>query len=104
MPRVRGMSKHRLKAKVDLNQKEIVRQLRQLPGITVAVGHDDILVGRGGLTYWFEIKRPECIGKDGKVRPSEITDSEKKLLKDWRGHYAIVGSLDEILDEMKKNT
>jgi len=96
------MSKYRQAARTDKNQSAIVRSLRQLPGVSVAVGHDDILVGVRGITFWFEIKRPECIGKDGVVWPSEITDSEKKLLKDWRGHYSIVSTLDEILDEMKK--
>jgi len=99
------MSKYRRAAKVDQNQSSIVRSLRQLPGITVSVGHDDIILGREvngvKMNFWFEIKRPECIGKDGVVRPSALTDSEKKLMKEWRGHYAVVSSLDEILDEIK---
>ena len=92
--------KHRRAAKVDQNQKLIVRQLRQIPNITVAVGHDDILVGYRGRTYWFEIKRPEVIGKDGLVRPSKITDSEKKLRDEWQGHYAVVSTFDEIFKEL----
>ena len=94
------MSKYRRAAKVDINQQEIVRKLRQIPGVTVVPGHDDILVGRNGKTYWFEVKRPECIGKDGNVRPSEITESEKELLASWRGHYKIVSTFEEIMDEI----
>lgn len=96
------MAKYRRAAKVDENQKSIVKALRQLPNITVAVGHDDILVGRNGRTYWFEIKRPEAISKKtGEVKASEITDSEQKLAKEWRGHYSIVSTLEEILEEIK---
>ena len=96
------MSKFRQAARTDKNQQAIVKSLRQLPGVTVAVGHDDILVGFQGKNLWIELKTPEAIGKDGKVRPSEITDSEKKLRSEWRGHYAIVSTLDEIIEEMKK--
>ena len=94
------MSKHRRAARTDLNQSAIVKSRRQIPGVSVEVGHDDILVGRHGITYWFEIKRPECIGKDGKVRPSELTPSEAKLLEDWLGHYSVVSTLEEILKEI----
>ena len=93
------MSKHRQAARVDKNQTGLVHILRRIPGVTVAVGHDDILVGVNGRTYWLELKTPECVGKDGKIRESEITDSEKELRKHWRGHYCIVSSLEEILVE-----
>ena len=94
------MSKFRQAAKVDANQKIIVHVLRRLPGVTVSVGHDDILVGVNGSTYWFELKDIKCIGKDGKIRESEITDSEKQLRANWRGHYSIVSSLEEIMVEI----
>jgi len=94
------MSKYRQAARVDSNQQKIVHILRRLPGVTVEVGHDDILVGVAGSTYWFEIKRPEVIGKDGMVRPSKITDSEKDRRANWRGHYSIVSSLEEIMIEI----
>jgi len=94
------MAKYRRAAKIDANQKDIVKSLRQIPNVTISVGHDDILVGYNGVTYWFEIKRPEVIGKDGVVRPSKIRDSEKKLLETWKGHYAVVSSFDEIFAEI----
>ncbi|MHB1938447.1 MAG: hypothetical protein ACYCOR_17965 [Acidobacteriaceae bacterium] len=79
--------------KIDANQRQIVKTLRSVPGVTVAVGHDDILVGRhvDGIprTFWFEIKRP--------ARVSRKQASQVKLAAEWRGHYQIVSTLDEIL-------
>ena len=94
------MSKYRQAARVDSNQQKIVHILRRLPGVTVEVGHDDILVGVAGSTYWFELKTLKCVGKDGKIRESEITDSEKDRRANWRGHYSIVSSLEEIMIEI----
>jgi hypothetical protein len=78
-------------AKNDGNQKEIVEQLRKL-GCSVQTGHDDILVGWQGRTFWLEIKNP-----DGRNRKQE---SQKKLEREWQGHYRVVSSLDEILAEL----
>lgn len=80
--------KHRRAAKVDANQNEIVAELRKLDGITVEVGHDDILVGYGGRTYWFEVKTGPR---------AEIKATQTKLLDSWEGHYAIVWSAQMIL-------
>ena len=83
---------HRRAAKIDSNQREIVSSLRKLPGVSVEVGHDDILVGYGGRTFWFEIKsRPNA-----PLKPSQTV-----LLEKWRGHYQVVCSLDEILEKLK---
>jgi len=76
-------------ARVDGNQKAIVEALDCIPGVTVQPGHDDILVGYKGRTYWFECKIP---GREKKLRPSQA-----KLFAHWTGHYQIVSSLDEIL-------
>lgn len=84
------MSKYRRAAKVDANQPGIVKELRER-GISVEVGHDDILVGYQGKTYWFEIKVSE---------KANIQDSQIKLLEEWKGHYCIVWELDQILDEI----
>jgi hypothetical protein len=94
------MSKYRQAAKVDENQPDIVKDLRKL-GYSVVVGHDDILVGSGGKTYWFEIKEPSTVSKKtGQVRPSEIKKSQKTLMKEFKGHYSIVWTLEQILDEI----
>lgn len=79
--------------KIDKNQKEIVDQLRSIPGVSVEVGHDDILVGRNGKTYWLEIKAK-------KPAPSDLKPSQKRLLKEYHGHYKIVWTLDQILEEI----
>jgi len=84
------MSKYRMKAKVDANQNEIVDELRAL-GYSVVPGHDDILVGRSGKTYWFEIKTGP---------KAEIKESQKKLLREYKGHYSIVWSTEMILREI----
>ena len=79
--------------KTDDNQNDLVEKLRELPGVTVEVDHHDILVGRNGKTYWFEIK-------SSKPSPSKLRKSQKDLLKEWRGHYKIVWTLDQILEEI----
>jgi len=88
-------------AKVDENQSAIVAALRQLPGVTVEVGHDDILVGYRGRTYWFEIKRPDAVSrKTGEVKPSQLTESERKRLATWCGHYAVVWDSSQIIEAL----
>ena len=92
------MSKYRRAAKVDTAQAGIVKALRAIPGVTVALGHDDILVGYKGLTYWFEVKSEHAVSKKtGEVMPSAKQSSQKSLLKDWKGHYEIVWNIDQIL-------
>lgn len=86
------MSKYRMAAKVDANQKEIVKALRDIPGVTVEPNHDDILVGYKGRTYWYEIKTPSS---KKRIQPSQI-----KLLEHWTGHYDVVCTLDTILQEI----
>ena len=95
------MSKYRYAAKVDRNQPGIVKALRKIPGVTVEVGHDDILVGYKRRTYWFEIKEPGTVSRrTGDVRPSELKPSQKKLIEEWRGFYKIVWNVDQILTEI----
>ena len=85
------MSKYRRAAKVDGNQTEIVEALRAIPNLTVALTHDDILVGYKGLTYWYEIK----VSEKATIQPSQVD-----LIADWKGHYKIVWSLDMILEDL----
>ena len=91
----------RYSAKTDTNQAAIVKALRSLPGVTVAVNHDDILVGYQGRTYWYEIKNPDAVSKKtGKVRESEKKKSQKDLEATWTGHYKIVSSYDELIKDI----
>ena len=87
--------------KIDTNQRIIVRGLRQIPRLTVAVDHDDILVGYKGFTYWFEIKSQDVVSKKtGEILQSAIQPSQQKLKETWQGHYSIVYSLEQILEEL----
>ena len=92
------MSRNRFSARTDSNEKDIVKALRKL-GYSVETNHDDILVGANGLTYWFEIKTPDCVSKKtGKIKESAKKESQKILEKTWKGQYKIVSSLEEILE------
>ena len=77
--------------RIDQNQPEIVKALRKIPGVTVELGMDDILVGYQGKTYWYEIK----VGEKSAVKPSQV-----KLLENWKGHYKIVWNLEMILEDI----
>ncbi len=84
-------------ARVDRNQPEIVRALRDI-GATVQHIHmigggcPDILVGYRGTSYVFEIK-------DSAKPPSKrrLTPMEAKWHDNWRGQVAIVTSIDEAI-------
>ena len=95
------MSKYRRAAKVDEAQSDIVKELRRIPGVTVAVGHDDILCGFRGKTRWYEIKSKTAMKKDGTPRAGALKKSQVDLLRDWTGHYMVVSSLDEIIDDLE---
>jgi hypothetical protein len=91
----------RRKAKIDNNQNEIIEALLDIPGVTVARDHDDILTGHKGRTYWYEIKSEGAVSrKTGQVLQSKKKKSQIKLEGEWTGHYRIVSSLDEILEDM----
>ena len=95
------MSNRRYAANVDAIQPDLVKALRKIPGVSVQVGHDDILIGISGRTYWIEIKEPGAVSKrTGEIRPSEIKDSQKKILNEWTGHYAICWNMEQILTEI----
>ena len=86
---------------VDQNQKPIVKALLDIPGVSVEVNHDDFLVGYNGRTYWFELKDPRTVSpKSGKIREKEKKKSQIKLEQSWTGHYRIVSTLEEILDDI----
>ena len=87
-------------SKIDSNQNEIVKQLRSIPGVTVAVKHDDILVGWRGNTFWFEIKNPDTIKKSGELGKNTLQESQKKLIRTWTGHYSVVWNINQILKEI----
>lgn len=85
------MMPRRRKDKVDGNQTDIVKELRRR-GYSVEVGHDDILVGYRGHTYWYEIKT----GHKSKLKPSQ-----EDLLRDYKGHYKIIWNAKMIIDDIE---
>jgi len=98
-----SMRKHRQDAKIDANQPEIVERLRSIKGITVELGHDDLLVGYKGLTFWYEIKNPElaCSKVTGKILESAIKPDQKRIRAEFTGHYKIVSSFEEIIEDIQ---
>jgi Holliday junction resolvase len=76
-------------ARIDANQPAIVEALRDA-GYSVAPGHDDILVGKDGITLWVEVKASEK--KKRQLKPSQVA-----LLKDWKGAYIVAASAEEIM-------
>ena len=91
---------HRRAAKIDNNQPDIVKELKRA-GFSVSVNHDDILVGYQGRTFWYEIKSEEATSrKTGKILESKIKASQKKLRAEWRGHYKIVSSFEQIFNDV----
>ena len=68
-------------------------------GFSVELGHDDILVGYAGKTYWVEIKDPDkTLNKDGSWRAGAIKPSQIKLQNEWKGAYLIATSFEQIVD------
>ena len=94
------MSKYRQAARVDSNQEEIVKQLRDIPGVSVSTGKDDILVGFKGKTFWFELKVPDVFKKNGEFKRGAIKNSQLELLHSWEGHYSVVWSIEQLLQEI----
>lgn len=84
-------------AKVDGNQKEIVKALRKV-GYTVSHTHQigqgfpDVIVGARGMNFLFEIK-------NGEKPPSKraLTEDEKVFHDTWKGQVNIVTTFEEIL-------
>ncbi|MEO9648802.1 MAG: hypothetical protein ABJ360_22450 [Roseobacter sp.] len=85
-------------AKVDINQKEIVNGLRDIPGCkvtdlsNVGMGCPDILAGYRGVNYLIEIKSEWA--KKGK----ELTPAQERWHDEWTGQKAVVWSLGEAME------
>jgi hypothetical protein len=87
-------------ARQDSNQKEIVKSLRDIPGVSIELNHNDFLLGYKSRTYWFELKNPDRVMKDGSIRKAALQPDQERLLKEFNGHYKVVHSLEEILEEI----
>ncbi len=91
----------RHKAKIDDNQAQIVRTLRQLGCsvqslASVGQGCPDILVGLQGKNYLFEIKDPAKAPSARKLTPDEQAWQAR-----WRGQVQVVETWHECLKAMK---
>lgn len=83
--------------RIDANQNEVVSALRKL-GFSVAItsmvgkGFPDLVVGKNGINWLFELK-------DGSKAPSQkkLTPDEQKFFDGWRGQINKVDGLDDIL-------
>lgn len=84
-------------ARIDANQPEIVKALRDVGAsvqsiASIGQGCPDLLVGYREQTFVMEVK-------DGAKPPSErkLTDDERDWHADWRGQLVIVESVDDAL-------
>lgn len=81
-------------ARRDSNHTEIVRGLREYPGVGVIELHNvgrncpDLLVAYGRVNYLFEVKR----------RKGKLTLGQIKLFDTWPGQVAKVETIEEILE------
>jgi hypothetical protein len=79
--------------RIDANQVEVVKQLRKIPGVTVAItsqlgsGFPDLVVGYKKVNYLIELK-------DGKKSKSEkaLTGAEELFMFNWNGQYSVCES------------
>jgi len=84
-------------ARVDSNQKELVKQIRGLNYSVLIVSQlkncFDILVGAKGKNYAFEIKDPE-------KPPSKrrLTEGEQRFFDNWKGQVNIALTIDDVLN------
>ena len=84
-------------AKVDANQTEIVKALRQVGASVQSLaatgkGVPDLLVGFRGMNLLFEVK------DGGKVKSArKLTPDQVEWHQGWRGHVAVVESVEQAI-------
>lgn len=85
--------------RVDDNQLEIVRELQQIPGVTVLVIGDpvDLLIGYKKKNYLVEIKRLDKVNRE-----SAKTEKQKKFFRSWTGQARIAATTEEIITLIQK--
>jgi Holliday junction resolvase len=86
-----------IRARVDANQKDIVKALRQCGYSvycthTVGKGFPDIVVGAANRNYLFEIK-------DGAKTKSQkkLTEKETDFFQSWTGQVSIIENINDAL-------
>lgn len=84
--------------KVDGNQKRLVEQLRQIPGVSVLHLHQvgkgcpDVAVGFKNKTFLVEIKNDKL-----KSYEKGLTGDQEKFISKWTGHVAVAETLEDVL-------
>lgn len=84
--------------RVDANQPDIVRQLRALPGVSVAlttrmgVGFPDIVVGWRSRNYLIEIKDPSKRESDRRLTSDQVI-----FHHEWNGQVDIAETFSDCL-------
>jgi hypothetical protein len=102
LKRLKEMPTKWTKNKIDSNQAGIVKDLLTIPGVSVAQNHDDVLIGFRGRTFWIEIKNPDeaVMKRTGEFNPRCLQPAQKELIDNWKGHYRVCWTLDQILAEI----
>lgn len=89
--------------KADGNQPELVEQIRDLPGVKVVLTHvigngfPDCIISFRGFNYMCEIKNPSQPPSKRKLTPDE-----EEFHKNWTGQIAVIMTLDDVLEMIKK--
>lgn len=84
-------------ARTDDNQTEIVKTFRSLGWYVLIISQlkncCDLMVSKGGRTVAVEVK-------DGKKPPSQrkLSTGEDKFKNQWLGEYALIESIDDVLN------
>lgn len=82
------------RAKRDYNESDIVRALKDIPGLSVvslsAKNVPDLLIGYLGANYLFEVKNKKGLNK--------LQEGQSEFIDNWNGQVAVARTLEEILD------
>lgn len=84
--------------RVDDNQPEIVKQLKKIPGVSVAHTHTigdgfvDLVIGFRGNNYLCEVKDPSKPPSKRKLTPDE-----ERFHARWTGQIAIIETVNDFL-------
>lgn len=85
-------------AKIDANQVEIVKALRQVGASVQSLaatgkGCPDLLVGFRGVNFLMEVKDGEKVKSKRKLTPDQVEWHDS-----WRGRVYVVEGVDQALD------
>ena len=85
--------------KTDLNQRDLVANLRTIPGLSVldlsgvGKGCPDLLLGYRGQNVLLEVKNPD---RQGQL----LTPQQERFFENWRGQAGLVKTFEEALEAL----